>query len=204
MLNSTQQQSKIAKKIFEKVDEYKDWSIRVEKAIQEYNESKEKTKTLRDEYMALENGFEGHKNSLNNEINSIKSTLEKLYKEEDDKVQSIKDLSIKVFDRQKEFEEFKEEIFVAEKDLTDKIKGIEAELVEMERKKEEKTKEVQAIQLEARLATISYEQLKEETEKLAKKLLEMKNHIADLERRENDIEIRELRLQRLKKEVIKK
>ena len=204
MLNSTQQQSKIAKKIFEKVDEYKDWSIRVEKAEQEYNESKEKTKTLRDEYMALEKGFEGHKNSLNNEINSIKSTLEKLYKEEDDKIQSIKDLSIKVFDRQKEFEEFKEEIFVAEKDLTDKIKGIEEELVEMERKKEEKTKEVQAIQLEARLATISYEQLKEETEKLAKKLLEMKNHIADLERRENDMAIRELRLQRLKKEVINK
>jgi len=204
MLNSTQQQSKIAKKIFEKVDEYKDWSIRVEKAEQEYNESKEKTKTLRDEYMALENGFEGHKNSLNNEINSIKSTLEKLYKEEDDKIQSIKDLSIKVFDRQKEFEEFKEEIFVAEKDLTDKIKGIEEELVEMERKKEEKTKEVQAIQLEARLATVSYQQLKEETEKLAKKLLEMKDHIADLERRERDIEIRELRLQRLKKEVINK
>jgi len=204
MLNSTQQQSKIAKKIFEKVDEYKDWSIRVEKAEQEYNESKEKTKTLRDEYMALEKGFEGHKNSLNNEINSIKSTLEKLYKEEDDKIQSIKDLSIKVFDRQKEFEEFKEEIFVAEKDLTDKIKGIEEELVEMERKKEEKTKEVQAIQLEARLATVSYQQLKEETEKLAKKLLEMKDHIADLERRERDIEIRELRLQRLKKEVINK
>jgi chromosome segregation ATPase len=204
MLNPTQQQSKIAKKIFEKVDEYKDWSIRVEKAIQEYNESKEKTKTLRDEYMALENGFEGHKNSLNNEINSIKSTLEKLYKEEDDKIQSIKDLSIKVFDRQKEFEEFKEEIFVAEKDLTDKINGIEAELVEMERKKEEKMKEIDAIQLEARLATVSYEQLKEETEKLAKKLLEMKDHIADLERRENDMAIRELRLQRLKKEVIKK
>ena len=204
MLNSTQQQSKIAKKIFEKVDEYKDWSIRVEKAEQEYNESKEKTKTLRDEYMALEKGFEGHKANLNNEINSIKATLEKLYKEEDDKIQSIKDLSIKVFDRQKEFEEFKEEIFVAEKDLTDKIKGIEEELVEMERKKEEKTKEVQAIQLEARLATISYEQLKEETEKLAKKLLEMKDHIADLERRERDIEIRELRLQRLKKEVINK
>ena len=204
MLNSTQQQSKIAKKIFEKVDEYKDWSIRVEKAEQEYNESKEKTKTLRDEYMALEKGFEGHKANLNNEINSIKATLEKLYKEEDDKIQSIKDLSIKVFDRQKEFEEFKEEIFVAEKDLTDKIKGIEEELVEMERKKEEKTKEVQAIQLEARLATISYEQLKEETEKLAKKLLEMKNHIADLERRENDMAIRELRLQRLKKEVINK
>ena len=204
MLNSTQQQSKIAKKIFEKVDEYKDWSIRVEKAEQEYNESKEKTKTLRDEYMALEKGFEGHKNSLNNEINSIKSTLEKLYKEEDDKIQSIKDLSVKMFDRQKEFEEFKEEIFVAEKDLTDKIKGIEEELVEMERKKEEKTKEVQAIQLEARLATVSYQQLKEETEKLAKKLLEMKDHIADLERRERDIEIRELRLQRLKKEVINK
>jgi chromosome segregation ATPase len=204
MLNSTQQQSKIAKKIFEKVDEYKEWSIKVEKAEQEYNESKENTKTLRDEYMALEKGFEGHKNSLNNEINSIKSTLEKLYKEEDDKIQSIKDLSIKVFDRQKEFEEFKEEIFVAEKDLTDKINGIEAELVEMERKKEEKMKEIDAIQLEARLATVSYEQLKEETEKLAKKLLEMKDHIADLERRENDMAIRELRLQRLKKEVIKK
>lgn len=203
-MNNLQQKSQIAKKIFEKVDEYKDWSIRVEKAEQEYNESKEKTKTLRDEYMALEKGFEGHKNSLNNEINSIKSTLEKLYKEEDDKIQSIKDLSIKVFDRQKEFEEFKEEIFVAEKDLTDKIKGIEEELVEMERKKEEKTKEVQAIQLEARLATVSYQQLKEETEKLAKKLLEMKDHIADLERRERDIEIRELRLQRLKKEVINK
>jgi predicted nucleic acid-binding Zn-ribbon protein len=108
MLNPTQQQSKIAKKIFEKVDEYKDWSIRVEKAIQEYNESKEKTKTLRDEYMALENGFEGHKNSLNNEINSIKSTLEKLYKEEDEKIQSIKDLSVKMFDRQKDFDEFEE------------------------------------------------------------------------------------------------
>lgn len=204
MLNPTQQQSNIAKKIFEKVDEYKEWSIKVEKAEQEYNESKEKTKTLRDEYMALEKGFEGHKNSLNNEINSIKSILEKLYKEEDDKVQSIKDLEVKVLEKQKEFKVFEGEIYATKKDLTDKIKGIEEELASMEENKENKLKEIAQIQLEARLATVSYQQLKEETEKLAKKLLEMKDHIADLERRERDIEIRELRLRRLKKEVIKK
>ena len=204
MLNSTQQQSKIAKKIFEKVDEYKDWSVKVERAICEYNELNKQITVIRDEYTALVNGFEGHKANLNNEINSIKATLERLYKEEDEKIQSIKDLSVKMFDRQKDFDEFEEEISMSKKDLTDKIGGIKAELVEMDRKKEEKTKEIDAIQLEARLAAISYEQLKEETTKLAKKLLEMKQQITDLERREKDMATRELRLQRLKKEVINK
>lgn len=203
-MNNLQQKSQIAKKIFEKVDEFKDWSVKVDRIKEEFNILRDRLVSETERYDRLNSDFDRYKTELDNKIAAIKDNIKKLSKEEDDKVQSIKELEVKILNKQKESNEFRNKVEISKKDLTDKIKGIEAELVEMDRKKEEKTKEVQAIQLEARLATVSYQQLKEETEKLAKKLLEMKDHIADLERRENDMAIRELRLQRLKKEVINK
>lgn len=203
-MNNLQQKSQIAKKIFEKVDEFKDWSVKVDRIKEEFNILRDRLVSETERYDRLNSDFDRYKTELDNKIAAIKDNIKKLSKEEDDKVQSIKELEVKILNKQKESNEFRNKVEISKKDLTDKIKGIEAELISAEENKLNKLKELQGVQLEAKLAAISYEQLKEETTKLAKKLLEMKQQIADLERREKDMATRELRLQRLKKEVINK
>ena len=203
-MNTTQQKSQIAKKIFEKVDEYRDWTVKVEKLEADYSQMNTQLDRMRNEYTNLDNSFIAYKNNLNNEINSIKNTVEMLYKEEDDKIQSIRDLEDKLKEKEQEFKDFSNKIELSKKDLTDKIKGIENELIVAEENKEIKMKELRKIQSDARLSAISLELVNEELQKNKNTLLEMKQHIADIERREKDITTRELRLQRFKNQLLKK
>ena len=197
-MNNLQQKSQIAKKIFEKVDEFKDWSVKVDRIKEEFNILRDRLVSETERYDRLNSDFDRYKTELDNKIAAIKDNIKKLSKEEDDKVQSIKELEVKILNKQKESNEFRNKVEISKKDLTDKIKGIEAELISAEENKLNKLKELQGVQLEAKLATISYEQLKEETEKLSAQLLGMKSQMIELARREKDVAIKELRLARNK------
>ncbi len=197
-MNNLQQKSQIAKKIFEKVDEFKDWSVKVDRIKEEFNILRDRLVSETERYDRLNSDFDRYKTELDNKIAAIKDNIKKLSKEEDDKVQSIKELEVKILNKQKESNEFRNKVEISKKDLTDKIKGIEAELISAEENKLNKLKELQGVQLEAKLAAISYEQLKEETEKLSAQLLGMKSQMIELARREKDVAIKELRLARNK------
>ena len=197
-MNNLQQKSQIAKKIFEKVDEFKDWSVKVDRIKEEFNILRDRLVSETERYDRLNSDFDRYKTELDNKIAAIKDNIKKLSKEEDDKVQSIKELEVKILNKQKESNEFRNKVEISKKDLTDKIKGIEAELISAEENKLNKLKELQGVQLEAKLAAISYEKLKEETEKLSAQLLGMKSQMIELARREKDVAIKELRLARNK------
>ena len=202
-MNITQQKSQIAKKIFEKVDEYKDWTVKVEKLEVDYAQMNAQLDRIINEYTKLDDNYIKHREQLDVEISLIKDELESLRKEEDDKIQSIRKLEVKLSEKEQEFKDFSNKIELSKKDLTDKIKGIENELIVAEENKEIKMKELRKIQSDARLSAISLELVNEELQKNKNTLLEMKQHIADIERREKDITTRELRLQRFKNQLLK-
>jgi len=202
-MNTTQQKSQIAKKIFEKVDEYRDWTVKVEKLEVDYAQMNTQLDRIINEYTKLDDNYIKHREQLDVEISLIKDELESLRKEEDDKIQSIRKLEVKLSKKEQEFKDFSNKIEILKKDLTDKIKGIENELIVAEENKEIKMKELRKIQSDARLSAISLELVNEELQKNKNTLLEMKQHIADIERREKDVTTRELRLQRFKNQLLK-
>lgn len=202
-MNITQQKSQITKKIFEKVDEYKDWTVKVEKLEVNYAQMNTQLDRIINEYTKLDDNYIKHREQLDVEISLIKDELESLRKEEDDKIQSIRKLEVKLSEKEQEFKDFSNKIELSKKDLLDKIKGIEAELVSLEEAKEKKAKELREVQLQAKMAAFSLESINEELKKNKNTLLEIKQHIADIERREKDVTTRELRLQRFKNQLLK-
>lgn len=202
-MNITQQKSQIAKKIFEKVDEYKDWTVKVEKLEVNYAQMNTQLDRIINEYTKLDDNYIKHREQLDVEISLIKDELESLRKEEDDKIHLIRDLEVKLSEKEQEFKDFSNKIELSKKDLLDKIKGIEAELVSLEEAKEKKAKELREVQLQAKMAAFSLESINEELKKNKNTLLEIKQHIADIERREKDVTTRELRLQRFKNQLLK-
>jgi len=202
-MNITQQKSQITKKIFEKVDEYKDWTVKVEKLEVNYAQMNTQLDRIINEYTKLDDNYIKHREQLDVEISLIKDELESLRKEEDDKIQSIRKLEVKLSEKEQEFKDFSNKIELSKKDLLDKIKGIEAELVSLEEAKEKKAKELREVQMQAKMAAFSLESINEELKKNKNTLLEIKQHIADIERREKDVTTRELRLQRFKNQLLK-
>ena len=202
-MNITQQKSQIAKKIFEKVDEYKDWTVKVEKLEVDYAQMNTQLDRIINEYTKLDDNYIKHREQLDVEISLIKDELESLRKEEDDKIQSIRKLEVKLSEKEQEFKDFEAQTVLSKKGLIDNIKGIENELISLKEAKEKKTKEFREIQTQAKMAAFSLESINEELKKNKNTLLEIKQHIADIERREKDVTTRELRLQRFKNQLLK-
>lgn len=202
-MNTTQQKSQIAKKIFEKVDEYKDWTVKIEKLEVDYAQMNAQLDRIINEYTKLDDNYIKHREQLDVEISLIKDKLEQLRKEEDDKVQSIKGLEVKLSEKEQEFKDFEAQTALSKKGLIDNIKGIEKDMISLEEAKEKKAKELKEVQLQAKMAAFSLESINEELKKNKNTLLEIKQHIADIERREKDVTTRELRLQRFKNQLLK-
>ena len=202
-MNITQQKSQIAKKIFEKVDEYKDWTVKVEKLEVDYAQMNAQLDRIINEYTKLDDNYIKHREQLDVEISLIKDELESLRKEEDDKIQSIRKLEVKLSEKEQEFKDFEAQTELSKKGLIDNIKGIEKDMISLEEAKEKKAKELREVQLQAKMAAFSLESINEELKKNKNTLLEMKQHIADIERREKDVTTRELRLQRFKNQLLK-
>jgi len=193
-MNTSEQKSKLTKDIFNKVDEFKEWSAKLEQVKIDYTSLSESLNKERDEYFKLDKGFDSYKIVIDEKKELLNLEIDQLQHQITDLQNKIVNLSNKL---EEERENFDHNI--------DVMKGL---TINYESRIEEKKKEINTfVTLKEKVSQeldilrdkktdldtlISFRQV--ENKQLDEVIISMKDFIADIRKREQDIVIRETRV----------
>lgn len=193
-MNTLQQKSKIAKEIFDKIAELRDYSCKLENAKTEHEKIKQLSSEEQERYDFLNKGFSDFSEDIEKKKNDISSIIDFL-KQERNKIEN------QIVELKKDFKVLSSNIEKETKLLLDKIdkncKEKEKTEKELAYTLEEKRKEDLVLnnkKEETKNQEKKNKELRKEYDKTYNELIEMKEHIKLIAQREIDVSIREQRI----------
>ena len=196
-MNPTQQKSQIAKQIFEKIEEFKDWSNKLETIKKDYNKKKSDLNEIKEEYLKLDNGLSDYKHCIDLDKKRLKDVCGELVLSKDKIQGEINEFTSKIKEIKKDNITALNDSNEMKKSLLEKTNVLFKIIVSLDKQKKDKDEEIKKLKNEEQELNVSLIDEKNELKSVKQELLEMKDHIKSIQQREKNVSIKEERLKKL-------
>ena len=191
------QEQKLNKKIVEKIDELRSWSLKVEKIQKDFKEIDEKKIITQKEYNDLQKDIQLYSESIEKQKKVLSNDIEKLNSNKDEienKIVTANRLyELTTEDLKKRIDKSKEETEKSEL----RAKEVKENLDSLNRQKDELQANIEVLTKQKIDINNFVKDLKNACKEQLQKLSLLKKQIEDIQKREKAVSIREERLKRL-------
>ena len=203
-MNPTQQKSKIAKNIFDKVDEFKIWSEKLEQLKIDYASLSESLNKERDEYFRLDKGYDSYKKIVDDKKEVLNIQLEQLAHQISDYEDRIMSLGNKLLEDSFSYEDKIADYERLEAKNIDKVSRTNQEVETLLKTKDSVMSSIEDLRQKNQYLLATYANLMKKSAEEEAKIKDMQDFIADIRKREQDIVLRETRVHEKEKKLKQK